>query len=96
MTDGLQQINPVHVLDVCSAYEMAAKRLIRPGIHERFGIYAERSMTIREVVAKLEERQAKTLAARWGWRPENPRKMEIPPKLQQLPNWSPKKSLTEF
>jgi nucleoside-diphosphate-sugar epimerase len=96
MTDGLQQINPVHVLDVCSAYEMAAKRLIRPGIHESFGIYAERSMTIREVVAKLEEKQAKTLVARWGCRPENPRKMETLPKLQQLPNWSPKKSLTAF
>jgi len=96
MTEGLQQINLVHVLDVCRAFVIAGERPNRGGAHERFGVYAERSLSIREVVAILEAKQQKRLSTRWGQRPENLRQMKTPPKLEILPTWSQTRRFGDF
>jgi len=96
MTEGLQQISPVHVLDVCEAYKGATLLLDEPGKHSKYGVFADRSLSIRQIVAALEVKQKKTLVANWGARASQPRQMQMPPQVPRLPNWKPNLEFPDF
>jgi nucleoside-diphosphate-sugar epimerase len=95
MTEGFQKISLVHVLDVCQAYTQAASLLSGSGGHDRFGLFGDNSMSIREVVAILERKFQRALVVNWGALVSPPRQMQTLPTLRRLPNWSPTRHIAD-
>ncbi len=93
LTGGDQEIDLVHVSDVCRAFEMAGMLLLEdsgPDLQPYYGVSSGRRISVRQLAALLEDVAGKKMNAAWGERPY--RKCEVM-RLQNgyasLPGWRP-------
>ncbi|RME57509.1 SDR family oxidoreductase, partial [Candidatus Parcubacteria bacterium] len=96
LSPGEQKIDLVHVDDVVSAYQIAAEQLLGGQVagHEVYGVYTGRPLTIRRLVALMEEKSGRKLNVTWGGRPYRDREVMAPYYgLPTLPGWEPKHAL---
>jgi len=97
MSPGDQVIDLVHVDDICEAFLHAA-RLLRDPKHPPLASYAisgGQRMTLRQIVATLEQAAGRTVRVNWGARAYRPREVmhlwDGPP----MPGWQPRITLAE-
>lgn len=98
MTPGENRIDFVHVDDVIAAFLLAARRLLRDEAHgnEVYAVRSGRSVSLRELVALVEQATGRRLAARWGGRPYRRREVMAPwPGGEVLPGWQATVSLEQ-
>ena len=96
MSPGEQLIDIVHVHDVCTAFIMAAERLLGgDGVgHERYAVSSGAPLPMKDLVRTFEKVAGVTLPIEWGGRPYRPREVMQPwTKGRPLPGWTPKISL---
>lgn len=96
MSPGEQVLNLVHVDDVCRAFEMSYKLVLKNEIsgHQKFAISSEKSYKLKEVVQIFENVTNKKVNVIWGGKPYRKREvMKIWDKGEILPNWLPEISL---
>jgi nucleoside-diphosphate-sugar epimerase len=97
MSSGEQILDLVHVDDICEAFLHAA-RLVRDPKHPSTASYAvsggER-MSLREIVATLEQTAGRTLRIDWGARPSRPREVMHLWKGPAMPGWQPRIKLVD-
>ena len=93
LTFGEQEIDLVHVSDVCRAFEMTADLLHKDSVDDIqpvYGVSSGRRMSIRQLVGVLEEVSGKKLHAAWGERPYRQREvMRLQTGYPFLPGWRP-------
>ncbi len=79
LSSGQQLVDLVHVDDVVAAYEVVMDRLVAgdpaPGAVAEHGCNAARPLTVRELVALVDELLGRPLPVRWGARPDRPVEM---------------------
>ncbi|RME61371.1 NAD-dependent epimerase/dehydratase family protein, partial [Candidatus Parcubacteria bacterium] len=98
LSPGEQKADFVHVDDVVNAYRIAAERLLGGQVagHEGYGVYTGRPLTIRRLVALMEEKLGRKLNVTWGGRPYRDREVMAPYYgLPTLPGWKPKHALED-
>ena len=97
MSTGEQVLDLVHVDDLCEAFLHAA-RLVRDPKHPPMACYAvsggER-MSLREIVATLEQTAGHTLRIDWGARPSRPREVMRLWDGPAMPGWQPRIKLVD-
>jgi len=97
MSSGEQILDLVHVDDICEAFLHAA-RLVRDPKHPSTASYAvsggER-MSLREIVATLEQTAGRTLRIDWGARPSRPREVMHLWNGPAMPGWQPRIKLVD-
>lgn len=92
MSAGEQKLNLVHIEDVCKAYLIAYKQLIRikSSIHLTYSVEEENSYKLKEVISLFEKVTGKNLKIEWGGRPYRKREvMELWRNGMALPDWKP-------
>ena len=92
MSPGDQVIDLVHVDDLCAAFLHAASLVtdpVQPAMRS-YAISGGERMTLRELVAVLEEVAGTSLHIDWGARPYRPREVMRPGDGPALPGWEPK------
>lgn len=98
MSAGEQKLNLVHIEDVCKAYLIAYKQLIRikSSIHLTYSVEEENSYKLKEVISLFEKVSGKNLKIEWGGRPYRKREvMELWRNGITLPDWKPNIGLEE-
>lgn len=97
LSPGHQILDLAHVDDLCDAFLYAAK-LLSNSAHPAFASYAVsggQRMSLREIVAALEEAAGRPLRIAWGARPYREREVmrlwDGPP----MPGWQPQVSLAQ-
>lgn len=96
MSEGSQEIELVHINDICSAYNAAIAELQkeRSGHSRVYTVDTGSRMTLRKLVKLYEKVNNVTLNINWGVRPQREREiMHLCTNLKVLPNWSPTVSL---
>ncbi len=92
MSPGEQLIDLVHVDDVCSAFAVAAWRLLagKDLKHETFAISSGNRMTLRELVARFNATHTPAVKVNFGTRPYRTREVMVPWSAgHSLPGWQP-------
>ena len=92
MSPGEQIIDLVHVSDVVTAFEAAARRLVQGLVdgHEEYVVSSDTPMSLRAVVETFEQAVGRKLAIEWGGRPYRTREvMTLWDRGQRLPDWGP-------
>ncbi len=96
MSPGEQLLNLVHIDDVISAFEQALALLERGEAPKNncFTVAASESITLKDLVALVEQITHKKLPIEWGRRPYRGREVMRPySRIRPVPGWSPKVSL---
>ncbi|MFB0777887.1 NAD-dependent epimerase/dehydratase family protein [Aeromonas salmonicida] len=90
MSPGEQEINLVHISDICKAFEIAIQLIqqLAPSFYQDYGLMSEQSMSLKEL-AKLYERENEcSLNINWGGRDYREREVMIPAtNLTKLSGW---------
>ncbi|MEJ1160603.1 NAD-dependent epimerase/dehydratase family protein [Prosthecomicrobium sp. N25] len=98
LTEGTQEIDPVHVDDVVSAYVAAAASAITSGTAPAatYSVCGGRPMSVRALARLVEEVTGRRIDARWGARTYAPGSL-VRPYIHDrpLPGWSPKVRLED-
>lgn len=89
MSEGLQEIDLVHVNDVARAYLCAANRLVNLDVtgHEKFSITSGVFISLRELVSICEQVWDAKLEINWGARPYRKREVMKCWRGTPLPEW---------
>jgi nucleoside-diphosphate-sugar epimerase len=98
MSPGHQRVDFVHVSDVCRAYAIALEMVLDAHWegHRIYGASSGAPITLRELVAALEEAQGAKCQVNWGTRPYRSREVMEPfAGYPPLPGWRPQVSLRE-
>lgn len=93
MSPGEQKIDLVHIDDVVEAYMLAAKRLLDTKVsgHEVYGVGTKNPITLKKMVAEIQQQTGRTLNIQWGGRPYRSREVfETWQNYQVIPGWAPK------
>jgi CDP-3, 6-dideoxy-D-glycero-L-glycero-4-hexulose-4-reductase len=89
MTDGTQELEPVHVEDAADAFvhasELLAESAADPAV---FGVGGGERLTVRALAALIEEVSGRRIDARWGVRPYPPGQILLQARRPPLPGWS--------
>ncbi len=96
MSPGYQQINPVHIDDVCDAFVLALKRLRLGKVEgsETYSVCSDNSIELRELVRVYESEANVKLNVKWGGRSYRAREVMRPwSRGANLPGWTPRISL---
>lgn len=91
LTPGEQEMDLVHVSDVCRAFDRAYE-LLRdgPGRGKVYGLSSGRRLTVRGLAELLEKLTGRRLNAVWGGRPYRRREiMRLQTGYPALPGWRP-------
>jgi len=93
LTPGEQEVDLVHVADVCRAF-VQAYELLREGFGQGkelvYGLSSGRRLTVRGLVELLEKLTGRQLKAVWGGRPYRRREvMRLQTGYPALPGWRP-------
>jgi nucleoside-diphosphate-sugar epimerase len=91
LTPGEQEVDLVHVSDVCRAF-VRGHELLReePGGLRVYGLSSGRRMTVRGLVELLERITGRKLEAVWGGRPYRRREvMRLQTGYPEMPGWRP-------
>lgn len=89
---GEQQIDLVHIDDVCRAYAMAAELLLSGGVssHGVFTVSGGHPITLRELAALFERVRNVRCLIDWGRKPYRPREIMKPTyAFESVPGWKP-------
>ncbi len=91
MSEGLQEMDLVHVSDVVRAYACAAGRLIaqQEAGHEKFSVHSGTNISLRQLVELCERAWGTRLKINWGKRPYKTREVMMPWQGRTLPGWLP-------
>lgn len=90
MTPGDSRIDFVHVDDVTAAFTVAARRLLQGdgAAGQTYAVRSGRAVSLRELVALVEQATGTKLSATWGGRPYRAREVMTPwPGGEVLPGW---------
>lgn len=93
MSQGLQQINLVHIHDVCRAYQQSINLLIdcKNNYNEVFGVFSDDNLTLRNIASIYEKVNKVSLNIKWGELPYREREVMTPcQNLKKIPGWSTK------
>lgn len=96
-SDGLQQIDLVHVDDVATAYLTALLRSeVQPaGTHDTFAVRTGRAVNLRELASLIGAAAGRPVPVRWGQVTRLDRLPGAPPTLPVLPDWTPSRTLED-
>ena len=100
MTLGQQQLNLVHVEDVCLAIQLAIEYIQRPTVHpvnERYRISGADQLSLIELISLIEEKSGKKLNVTLGAKPY--RKVEVFEPIHRdplLPGWENHHRLEDY
>ncbi len=97
MSPGDQVIDLVHVDDLCAAFLHAASLVhdpVQPGMRS-YAVSGGERMTLRELVALLENVAGASLRIDWGAKPYRPREVMRPWNGPAMPGWTPEISLRQ-
>ena len=98
MSAGDQQLNLVHISDVCRAFILAFEILETQQIneHKHYAVVSDEIYTLKEIVQIFERQTNKKLNITFGKRPYRKREvMKVWSKGEKIPNWKPEISLAE-
>lgn len=96
LTEGLQEIEPLHVDDAAGAFIHAAEALQDGQALPRIaGIGGGERVTLRTLAALIEAATGRRIDARWGARPYPDGQIFRPAELPRLPSWQPRKTLKD-
>ena len=98
LSPGDQRIDLVHIDDVAAAYRAALQRLLdgETAAAERFMVRSGEPVSLRELVALVEDTTGRTIDARWGERPYRDREVMAPwTGGRTLPGWRPRIGLAK-
>jgi nucleoside-diphosphate-sugar epimerase len=97
LTPGHQLLNMVYIDDAIAAFVQAASRLFQRQTdgQEVFALPAAETVSLRDLVALVQEVLGRPIDARWGARPYRPREVLVPWKGPVMPGWSCQVSLKE-
>lgn len=99
LSPGEQRLDLVHIDDVTRAFSLSAQRLLRDQAqqpHERYAVSSGQALSVRELVAVLEQVSGRKLHVTFGQRPYRTREVMHPPLAgATLPGWQPQVSLRE-
>jgi nucleoside-diphosphate-sugar epimerase len=96
LTDGRQEIEPVHVEDAAAAFLHAADRLSDDATHPPVvGLDRGERLTVRALALLVEEMTGRRIDARWGVRPYPPGQIFSPARLPPLAGWGRRYRLRE-
>ncbi|MBN6046140.1 NAD-dependent epimerase/dehydratase family protein [Citrobacter sp. ku-bf4] len=90
MSPGEQEINLVHIYDICRAFEIAIQQIkdAEPGFNQSYGLMSEKSLSLRQLVKFYEEANDCHLNINWGGREYREREVMKPANnLVKLPGW---------
>lgn len=94
LSPGEQELDFVHIEDVCDAFLRAAEFTIAkmdPSSALTFSVESRHRISLRQLVALLEELRGKKLSVQWGARPYRTREVMKPwSKGKTVPGWIPK------
>jgi nucleoside-diphosphate-sugar epimerase len=97
MSKGEQEINLIHISDICNAYFIAIKILEEnQGKHLKYAISSEEIITLKQLIEIFETVTAQKISINWGARPY--RKSEVMKSwrnYQKLPGWQASISLRD-
>nr|WP_244507718.1 NAD(P)-dependent oxidoreductase [Methylobacterium phyllostachyos] len=90
LSPGEQRINLLHVDDVLSGVRVALDRLrgAPAGTHASFALRGPETLTLRELVTRIERLGARPVPVLWGARPYRAREVMRPWEGPLLPGWS--------
>ena len=97
MSPGDQIIDLVHVDDLCAAFLHAGSLVTNPGAPamSSYAISGEERMTLRQLVAVLEQEAGVHMNIKFGVRPYRPREIMKPWSGQAMPGWKPRITIRE-
>lgn len=96
LTEGHQEIEPLHVDDAAQAFVHAADVLLDgPAATPIVGIGGGERVTLRALAALIETATGCKIDARWGGRPYPDGQIFRPAKLPPLPSWQPRHRLRD-
>ena len=97
MSEGMQEIDLVHVTDISRAYLCAANRLLNLDVtgHEKFSITSGVFISLRELVSICEQVWATKLEINWGARPYRKREVMKCWRGTPLPEWQAETDLAK-
>lgn len=99
MSHGEQEINLLHVDDICSGYEKAYELLssnIDSKTNKQFALVAKETITLRALILLFNRISNKEILVNWGSKPYRKREvMEVWSAFETLPNWQQKITLEE-
>ena len=87
MSGGGQEVAILHVYDVVEGAR-AAISILEEGMHRKYALTPNSNLTIRELVSLLEKALNTRLNVEWGVLPSLQRRVDAPPKLRKLSNWT--------
>ncbi|MBM3545741.1 MAG: NAD-dependent epimerase/dehydratase family protein [Alphaproteobacteria bacterium] len=94
LTDGRQEMEPIHVEDAADAFIHAAELFIRgEDIPAVVSVNGGIRLSLRDLAARVERVSGKRIAARWGTRPYPEGQIFTPVRLPPLPSWQPRHDL---
>ncbi len=94
LTEGLQEIEPLHVDDASGAFVQAAEVLLEGRTLPRVvGIGGGERVTLRALATLIEVATGRGIDARWGARPYPEGQIFKPAELPRLPSWQPRHTL---
>ena len=86
-SDAGEEVAILHVYDVVEGAR-AAISILEEGMHRKYALTPNLNLTIRELVSLLEKALNMTLNVEWGVLPSLQRRVDTPPKLRKLSNWT--------
>ncbi|SFL67733.1 NAD-dependent epimerase/dehydratase family protein [Methylobacterium pseudosasicola] len=91
LSPGEQRINLLHVEDVLSGVRMALDRICAAPArtHEAFALRGPDTLSLRDLVARIERLGGRPVPVTWGARPYRSREVMRPWMGPLLPGWSP-------
>ncbi|MCC8189080.1 MAG: NAD(P)-dependent oxidoreductase, partial [Planctomycetes bacterium] len=97
LSPGEQELDLVHVDDICRAFHQSAGLLLAGGqLRPVYGLSSGRPVTLRQVATLLERVAGARLAVTWGGRPYRRREvMRVQRTYPVLPHWQPQVSLED-
>jgi nucleoside-diphosphate-sugar epimerase len=97
MSGGEQQLDLVHVDDICSAFLRAATLLKNPELPSplTYAVSGGERMSLQDVVKVLERAAGKSLGVKWGARPYRQREVMDLWKGPAMPGWKPQTTLAQ-
>ena len=90
LSPGEQTLNLLHVDDVLSGSRAALDRIraVPPHTREAFALRGPETLSLRDLVARIERLGARPVPVAWGARPYRPREVMRPWIGSLLPGWS--------
>ena len=99
MSPGEQLLDLVHIDDVTCAFSLCTQRLLLDQVqqpHERYAVSSGRPLSMRQLVALLEQLSGKRLNVTFGARPYRTREVMRPPRVgAKLLGWEPQVGLQD-